>query len=247
MRHLYWRQDEAGNRAGFGLLPVRHKERQSPRLFYGTGFCDRERESGRGEPSSVELKASSKSRSRLKRPTRLSGARLFFNARPIDLNPLLDFLLVPLYRLSLRLLRAPPQRMKQAAYVIHMVSDTEARLNQFSNPGACPKICLKTSRHCSSKKSFFQLFFSLLMQFWRTAGGRLCLNGLEALTPESGFPSSDTPAINAELSSDFNRLESILKEIHRLQSAAFQCLWASGRSHVTLCRFSEIRTDESIS
>jgi len=54
-----------------------------------------------------------------------SGARLFFNAGPIDFNPLLDLLLVPLHCLSLWFLRAPTQRMKQAAYVIHMVSDTD--------------------------------------------------------------------------------------------------------------------------
>ena len=35
MWHVYWHQDEAGNRVGSGLFPERHKEQQSPKL----GLC----------------------------------------------------------------------------------------------------------------------------------------------------------------------------------------------------------------
>ena len=107
MWHLYWHQGEAGNRVGPGLFPERHKELQLPRLFYGTESDEKDKVYGLEEPSSAGPKASSKSQFRLKRPKRLSGARLFFNAGPIDFNPLLDLLLVPLYGLSLWFLRAP--------------------------------------------------------------------------------------------------------------------------------------------
>jgi hypothetical protein len=233
MWHLYWHQDEAGNRVGPGLFPERHKEQQSPKLSYGTESDEKDKVSGREEPSSAGPKASIESQSRLKRPKKLSGARLFFNTGPIDFNPLLDLLLVPLYGLSLWFLRTPTQRMKQAAYVIHMVSDTESRLNQFSDSGACPKICLKTSRFCSLKKSVLQIFFGLFIKFRRTTRRRLSLDGLRALISEGGFPPADTSTVNFKSFCDLNGLKSIFQEIHSLESAAFQCFWASGWSHLT--------------
>jgi len=190
MWHLYWRQGEAGNRAGSDLFAEKHRELQSPRLSYAIESADREKGCGRREPNSVGPKASIENRSRLKRPKRLSAAMLFFNAGPVDFDPLLDLLLVPLNGLSLWLLWTPTQRMKQASDVIHMISDTETRLNQFSDSGACPKICLKTSRFCSLKKSFFQVFFGLFIKFWRTARRRLCPDSLGPLASESGLTST---------------------------------------------------------
>jgi hypothetical protein len=229
MWHLYWHQGEAGNRGKSGLFAARHRERQSPRLSYGIESVDREKGCGRREPNFVGPTASRESQFRLKRPERLSAARLFFNAGPVDFDPLLDSLLVPLDGLSLGFLWTPAHRMKQAPDVIDMVSDTKNRLNQFSHSRTCPKICVETSRFGSSKKMPFQIFFGLFIKFWRTARRWLCPNSLGPLASESGLPTADTSTVYFDLIGDFDRLESIFQKIHSFESTAFQCFWASGR------------------
>jgi len=212
---------------------VKYKGWQLQTPSCGTVSAEKAQECSRGEPSFAGPEAPLRSRFRLRRLGKLSGARLFFNARPFLLDPALDFPFVPFDGFSLWLLRTPSQRVEQTADMIHMVTDAKEGKNQLGDSGTSPKICGKSCGLRSPEKIFLQLFFGLGSQTGRAAWCRFGFNATKPNFQEDGFPSPDASAIDLELLGNFDRLKAVFEKGNGTEPSLFQDLWASRRSHST--------------
>lgn len=114
--------------------------------------------------------------------------------------------LIPLDRPAFGPLGGPSEGFEEAAYVINMVHNTEARVDEFGDPGTRPQIRRESGGTGPLEQLPFECSLVLRAQPARSSGRRLRLDPLFPLLPIRRLPASNASAVDAEHPSYVNRL-----------------------------------------
>ena len=228
---LYWRWGGDESRAGHGLSGEGRPKRRWLRLYGSCWSAAKAAGFARRGPKSGGQAGPLASRSRPgKQATRLA-ARRFFYPRPVGLDPTSDRRLVPFDGTALGFLRRPAQGAQNPPDMVDMIANPKPLLNDLSHTRACPQVCRVADSSGPSKQKTLEGFPCCLIQFGWPSGQRLGPNRFRAALQKGGFPPPDAPSVNVQESSDFDRLQSLLKKRDGAPAPPFQGLWTSGWPH----------------
>ena len=155
----------------------------------------------------------------------------FFNPGPLLLDPSSDLGLVPLDRPAFGPLGGPTEGAEEPTDMIDMIGNTEACVDKFGDPGACPQICWEPGGLGSLEQLPFECSLILRAQPARPSGRRPRLDPLFPLPPIRRLPASNASAVDAEHASYVNRLISFGQKTERPFAPPLENLRASIRSH----------------
>jgi hypothetical protein len=65
---------------------------------------------------------------------------LFFKARPLDFDPMLDSFFIPFHSPPFRLLGAPPERMEETTYMVNMIADAKQSVDELCDTRTGPQV-----------------------------------------------------------------------------------------------------------
>jgi hypothetical protein len=143
----------------------------------------------------------------------------------------LDLGLVPFDRPALRLLWAPTQTAQEAPHVVYMVGYAEAIADEPGYAGASPQIRGKPRCLGALEQEPLEALLGPSVQLGGSAWGGFGPQAIVTGFPEDPIPAPHTSTIHCDQTRHFEGLMALQEQLDGPNSATFQFLWASVRSH----------------